>query len=714
MKKVKSKTCLISVIMPVYNSGQYIADSIQSILYQTFSDFEFIIIDDCSTDNTWDIIQSFSDSRIITIRNKENIGNYPSRNIGMKKAMGKYIAVMDGDDIALLDRLWKQYHYLEKNTATLAIGTQFDFIGLDYKKKNPTAYEKIRAGLLYDNCFLHPSLLVRSEIMKQLNGYDEKYTYSSDYDLVCRISMLGKIENIPDTCMLYRWHQDQISHKKALQQREFADDIRQRHQIAFINKNKSSDLPDVGNAEVGHPDIGRVIGLYIMGKSFHEEARTDCHASLAMTTYQADELLNNILDNIDKSIPLRIKRGLLGIGMGLIYLLRNNFVGGDEDEVLESIDREVFLSMIYFNENQSMDWEGVSAYLRKRASLQNSKNVLIQLNVRKTALHLIDIYKKYIKSDNATISDRLNQGLDGFCKDNLFRSLILSIREEARIDCRASLAMTYQGNSKNSDVIKTDSVTFVIPVRFDSKERYSNLLVVIDSLLEIYNSEVIIIEADTTSKFDKERCDDRVQHHFIEDSDPVFYRTKYINRLLELSSNSVVGIWDADVVFPKEQIEESIRQIKEGRAIMSFPYNGYFYVLSPDISDNFRKNRDFRIFDEQKDKISLPFGTSSVGGAFVVNKDVYCQIGGENEHFYGWGAEDLERVKRLEVLGYKIHRSAGGLYHLFHPRNNSSYANEDIEIASLSELIKISNMSAEELTRYVKTWDWKFDQSLIT
>ena len=685
MKNEKTLT-LISVIMPVYNSEKYIADSILSILNQTFSDFELIIIDDCSTDNTWEIIQSFSDNRIITVRNKENIGNYPSRNIGIKKAAGNYIAVMDGDDIALPDRLRKQYNYLEKNSGTLALGTQFNFMGLDYIKKNPIVYEEICAELLNDNCFLHPSLLIRSEVMRQLNGYDEKYIYSSDYDLICRMSILGKIENLPDTCMLYRWHPDQISQKKAFEQREFADEIRQRHQIVFINKNKPVILPDVGSSETGHPEIGRVIGLYIMGecidKSFREEA---------------DKLLNLILIKVNKSIPLCIKRGLLGIGMGLIYLLRNNFVEGDEDEVLESIDREIFLSIIYFKENQILDWEGVSDYLRKRASLQNSKNLLIQLKVKKTALHLIDIYKKYRKSENISIGGRINKGLDGFYKDNLFQRLIISARED-------DVLKDSDTNSDNN--INTDAITFVIPIRFDSKERYNNLLVVIDSLLTIKNSEVIILEADTISKFDKNRCNDKVQHHFIEDNDPVFYRTKYINILLKLSSNPIVGIWDADVIFPKEQIEESIRQIKEGNAIMSFPYNGHFYVLTPFISDTFRKKRDFCVFDEQKDKISLSFGTYSVGGAFVVNKDVYCSIGGENERFYGWGAEDFERVKRLEILGQKIHRSAGRLYHLFHPRNNSWYVNEDVEIATLKELIKISNMSAEELSAYINTWDW--------
>ena len=444
-----------------------------------------------------------------------------------------------------------------------------------------------------------------------------------------------------------------------IEQKKFFLESSQEDQIAFINKYKSPELPEVGFAETGHPDFGRVIGLYIMAqcydKSFEEEA---------------DNLLESVINSINPSIPLCIDNGLLGIGAGLMYLLRNNFIEGDEDDILEVIDKKVFLLIIHFEENKNVDWEGVLYYLRKRVSLHDSKNLLIQLNVKKTILHVIEIYKRFRGSESANFCNRINDGLEGFYKDNLFRSLISCVRE----DDETKESGTYGGS-----LIKTDSVTFVIPLRIDSKERYSNLLVIIDSLLAINNSDVIILEADTSSKFDKRNCNDRVKHHFIEDNDPIFYRTKYINKLLKMVSNPIVGIWDADVIFHREQIDESIKQIKEGHAIMSFPYNGRFYVTPPSLSDTFREKRNIRLFDEQKDEISLAYGSYSVGGAFVVNKEVYCRIGGENEYFYGWGAEDIERVKRLEILGYKIHRSDGGLYHLFHWRNNSRYVNENIE-----------------------------------
>jgi len=170
--------------------------------------------------------------------------------------------------------------------------------------------------------------------------------------------------------MHYRWHPDQISQKNNPEQKEFAYEIRQQHQIAFINRYKSPEIPEVGVAETGHPHIGRVIGLYIMGKCIDESFKEE-----------ADKLLESILGNVDISMPLSIKRGLLGIGMGLIYLLRNNFVKGDEDEVLENIDNAIF-SAISDTKDQQFDLEGALIYLRKRASMHNSKNMSAQLKIK--------------------------------------------------------------------------------------------------------------------------------------------------------------------------------------------------------------------------------------------------------------------------------------------------------------------------------------------
>lgn len=117
----------LSVIMPVYNGEAYLHQAIDSILKQTFRDFEFIIIDDASTDGSEKIVNSYEDSRIKFVRNVENLGNYPSRNKGLEIATGRYICVMDADDVAYPNRLDVQYHYLESHSDVQAVGTHYDF-----------------------------------------------------------------------------------------------------------------------------------------------------------------------------------------------------------------------------------------------------------------------------------------------------------------------------------------------------------------------------------------------------------------------------------------------------------------------------------------------------------------------------------------------------------------------------------------------------------
>ena len=372
----------ISVIMPVYNAGKFVSEAILSILNQTFVDFEFIVVDDGSTDNSWDVIQTFSDDRMITIRNGKNIGNCKSRNFGISKSKGKYVAVMDADDIALPDRLWKQYNYMESNPATVAIGAQLNFLGTERKTEMPVTYHEICAGLLDNSRVMHPTLFVRADVIKQLGGYDEQYKYASDYDLACRLSLTGKIENLPDTCVVYRLHPDQISHAKRLEQQEYADVIRQKYQIAFINSHKSAQLPEVGEDETGYPAIGHVIGLYIMSECINPSFRD-----------QADRLLGFNLDNLHSSIPICIKKGMLGIGSGVMYLLRNHFVSGDEDEVLENIDDALYNYISNYQMNSDFDWEGSIYYLRQRALMPYRKKTSVRLKITKALIQL-KFYRK--------------------------------------------------------------------------------------------------------------------------------------------------------------------------------------------------------------------------------------------------------------------------------------------------------------------------------
>ena len=221
---------LVSVVMPVYNSELYVRESIESILNQSYSNFEFIIIDDGSTDRTSSIIENITDNRICYIRNQTNTGNYFSRNTGCRLSKGKYICVMDADDIASNERIEKQVLFLENNPSVLLVGSDFKVIGFNICRKIKE-YPFLKIHLLHNNMFLHPSLMIRKDVMEEVNFYNEEYLYASDYDLVCRISLLGKITNLDDILIEYRIHQNQISNVQKSNQAFYADIIR----LSYLN-----------------------------------------------------------------------------------------------------------------------------------------------------------------------------------------------------------------------------------------------------------------------------------------------------------------------------------------------------------------------------------------------------------------------------------------------------------------------------------------------
>lgn len=233
---------IISVIMPVYNSEKYILEAINSILKQTLSDFEFIIINDASTDDTQKILNTITDKRIRRIDNISQKGNYWCRNIGMSVAKGCFIAVMDSDDASNPTRLASQYDFMIKKPDCIALGSAIEMFNNDktflHKRRYDSDENKIL--LLKDNICAHPSLMIRSEALKNNKIiYDESYTFASDYDLMVKLSQRGKIYNLPEVLLRYRIHQNQISIRNKKQQNCFADRIRikQLEQILRIHPN---------------------------------------------------------------------------------------------------------------------------------------------------------------------------------------------------------------------------------------------------------------------------------------------------------------------------------------------------------------------------------------------------------------------------------------------------------------------------------------------
>jgi glycosyltransferase involved in cell wall biosynthesis len=212
----------ITVLMCAYNVEAYIAESIQSILDQTFSDFEFLIFDDCSSDKTVEIIQSFSDPRIRLIRNTENIGLTRGLNEGIKLARGGYIARMDADDLSFPDRLQRQFNFMEKNPEIGLCGCWYQSFGAKNKVvRYETEHQKIALKLLYQTQFCHAAAFMRKSVLTYNSiAYDTSFITAQDYELWTRLQPVCKLANIPEVLFAVRYHEKSISVVKKTQQWE--------------------------------------------------------------------------------------------------------------------------------------------------------------------------------------------------------------------------------------------------------------------------------------------------------------------------------------------------------------------------------------------------------------------------------------------------------------------------------------------------------------
>lgn len=254
----------------------------------------------------------------------------------------------------------------------------------------------------------------------------------------------------------------------------------------------------------------------------------------------------------------------------------------------------------------------------------------------------------------------------------------------------------------------TSKLTIVLPVRIDCEERKENLDAVIYSLLRTTKSSIIVLEADTEQKYVQSQQNERVKNIFMQDDNPIFHRTRYLNILLKMAQTNIVGIWDTDVILDAKQIREATYAVKKS-VTFCLPYDGRCLFLSQEQSNDVKKDIISFLDDTNKEEIKSPImGRMSVGGAFVVNKQRYLQAGGENENFYGWGPEDAERFKRMEILEEPVEHIQGPLFHLYHPRGvNSTFGNDDRDKNNVKELIKICRMNTIQLKEYIDTWTWK-------
>lgn len=207
-------TPLVTVLLPVYNGALHLNEAIESILNQTFTDFELLIINDGSIDNSESIICSYNDQRITYLLNDTNKGLIYTLNKGIGLAKGKYIARMDADDISLPERIIKQVAAFKTYSDLAVCGTAYETFGGENSKKHllPLSFESINTELLFSCCIGHPTVMMRKSFLIEQNlAYQESYLHAEDYKLWLDISTKGQIINLPEVLLMYREHSGQVS-----------------------------------------------------------------------------------------------------------------------------------------------------------------------------------------------------------------------------------------------------------------------------------------------------------------------------------------------------------------------------------------------------------------------------------------------------------------------------------------------------------------------
>ena len=257
----------ISVTMPVYNAEEYLQEAMEGILNQSFTDFEFLIIDDASIDNSPEIIQGFDDKRIKLIRNEKNIGLPESLNKVLKQARGEYIANQDADDISLPNRFTEQIAYFEAHPEVALLGTSSYIIdGKGKIIRKEIASSNPGKHLRKAMPFVHSSVMLRREVIDQLGGYNELSKYSHDYELLLRIARHHNIKSLKQVLCKKRFHEKSIMVTRAEEgcldhflAQKLADDALSHEQMRKIKSKGVLELyPDLTHREkaIFHKRLG--------------------------------------------------------------------------------------------------------------------------------------------------------------------------------------------------------------------------------------------------------------------------------------------------------------------------------------------------------------------------------------------------------------------------------------------------------------------------
>ena len=212
----------MTVLVAVHNGADYLVEAIQSILDQTYQDFELLVIEDGSTDHTLERLRSFADERLRVIQNEQNLGLIRSLNRGLEASNGALIARMDADDICLPSRLQKQVSFLQKNPRVDVVGSNVERFQGDRKRSNtflPNCPDSVDWRMRFSCCLYHPTIVARREFFERAGGYDPSFPHAEDWALWLSQLDTSRYAVLPDVLLRYRVHGNSVGSKSAAIQR---------------------------------------------------------------------------------------------------------------------------------------------------------------------------------------------------------------------------------------------------------------------------------------------------------------------------------------------------------------------------------------------------------------------------------------------------------------------------------------------------------------
>ncbi len=336
---------LITVLMPVYNGERYLKQAIKSILNQTYINFEFIIIDDGSSDHSANIIKSYADQRIILVQNKKNLGLIRTLDKGIRIASGKYIARMDADDISFSTRLATQVNFMEKHPDMGMSGTAIQIIDDNGKQGSIVTFPNNSSVLKWHLCFYcpfaHPSVMFHTGVAKKAGGYFSKNLigreqYSAeDYDLWRRISAISNIHNISEPLIYLRKHDKNLTKIYELEHHKNSVIISRSLMNRYLKRNPPSSL------------VESLVFDHKSGKTREKEVRLLCDLyrgylnNNVVTNYENEAILADLLGRLKKRISY------FNI-VEILFVLRRIITGMNSFVILPyTMFRKVYIHMLF-------------------------------------------------------------------------------------------------------------------------------------------------------------------------------------------------------------------------------------------------------------------------------------------------------------------------------------------------------------------------------